>query len=984
MYLLNNNPKDNKSLMRSGDELAKCEIARREMRKQEALDRLLARKKQEWQEFAVSAASMRTAQRLSKDIPSTLTKAQKPMTERRVFFKHSTRKRSPSLTPAVAGADGEDPAEDDEDSEEEIAMGVLDVMQSSMSEALVKRRGQHTLIGLLCDMIKSEHDPFAAFVALLEPTKPGSARSLRVIGGMGNEVESLIGTFIQEDGGTECFRVMDNGVIITQDEPAASLPEEIRSPEHSWFLVPVSKPVDLSQVQDTEAKAEPIGIIAISTPRREATTIEVVTAPKPEGEEIEEEEEDEEQLAHNEILSSLTSAASIFGHSLCEAWATADEPQLHRATVKVSELVDAAVERRSLSLSGLQSLCYSVGAQIASVMEEKSTSAVSCVVGLKDPRTEMLTRCVQFGPHWSLEGMQQPYGCAFSEEELLWEVVRSGQQFQADMLPRNRKLCGMTPHLIEQAGAPEPSYAVLVHPLILTSSDQTDVIGVIAFVKNANNSAASSAYNNGPTRGFSNDDAALAEMAAGPLAAGCEAVSVRDKIEDMLGGLLRRYCNQNDVLRPGEIKALYEAPAVLKFKRQSGGTSREVVICSDHRGALDSLGVSTEFDCLPVKPEIPSSCNIVFGSDTGCQSATTQQLDEVKEVCTIAMTHICNRNHKPLLQVQHGASCAHRWMLTAEALTQFHRLQVGRLTESEVLELEPRLEPCRAISLVIDAVLLLLGHQTCIDMLPWQQRRTLLGAPLLQQVIDFDPTSRGLTQETVRSAVRCWKEAGTAREEMCAAAVVLHEWMGAALWARKEMRAVASITRQSSLQGLLSAMESQNLPLVQNILTVDHFNHIATFPDGKTILHKLAEVLDGNTDFTALILSAAEYSTDQDTFMNAGDADGNTALHMALSKGQAGMVQCLLDAGADIELLDSWGNTALVLAASQNLVCVQVLLDARVDVNGMTLNQQTALDICEQEDIRQVLIAAGAQTSAALTAVDVEEPAEEETEPQAE
>eukprot|EP00658_Telonema_sp_P-2_P030107 TRINITY_DN2279_c0_g1_i4.p1 TRINITY_DN2279_c0_g1~~TRINITY_DN2279_c0_g1_i4.p1 ORF type:complete len:220 (+),score=42.73 TRINITY_DN2279_c0_g1_i4:216-875(+) len=219
---------------------------------------------------------------------------------------------------------------------------------------------------------------------------------------------------------------------------------------------------------------------------------------------------------------------------------------------------------------------------------------------------------------------------------------------------------------------------------------------------------------------------------------------------------------------------------------------------------------------------------------------------------------------------------------------------------------------------------------------------------------------------------------------MCAAAVVLHEWMGAALWARKEMRAVASITRQSSLQGLLSAMESQNLPLVQNILTVDHFNHIATFPDGKTILHKLAEVLDGNTDFTALILSAAEYSTDQDTFMNAGDADGNTALHMALSKGQAGMVQCLLDAGADIELLDSWGNTALVLAASQNLVCVQVLLDARVDVNGMTLNQQTALDICEQEDIRQVLIAAGAQTSAALTAVDVEEPAEEETEPQAE
>lgn len=975
-YLLNNNPNNSKSLLRSGDELAKCEIARRERRKQEALDRTLALKKEEWRDFAVTAASMRAAHRLSKEIPGSLTKALKPLAERRVFFKHSTRKRAPSLAPKEGQEDAVDEA--DEDSEEEVAMGVLDVMQSSMGEALIKRRGQHALLGLLFDMIKSEHDPFASFFGLLE-TDEDQQRSLRVIGGLGTEIECLIGTQIEEDGCSECFRVLDAGVIIIQDQAAPNLPEELQSSEYSWLLVPVPEKVQMSQLEDTEEpppKARPIGLIAISIPRREATTIEMVTAPKPELEEGEEEEEDdEEQIAYNEMLDSLKSAAKIFGNSICEAWDSADEPQLHRSTVQVAELVDAAMERNQLTLSGVRSLCASVSAHLAQTMEKKCGSAVSCVVGFKDPNTELLVPCVHKGVHW-VDSKEQHL--PFTEDDMLWEVISSAQKFQCDMLPRNRTVCGMIPQSPGSQGESVASFAALGIPLILETDKQADeerpeVIGAIGFIRATNQLGENVSYADGAVSGFSKDELILAEMAAGPLAAGCEAVSIREQIEDLLDGLLRRFGSKHEVLKPGQIEPMYEGPAVFKFKRQAGPTSQEVTIHSDRRGVLSSA-LGEECDSLPVRPEIATTCSVVFQAEAPTQSATTQQLDEVRDVSTIALTHICNRNHRPLLEVQHKAHCVHHWMLCAEALVEFHRLQLGRLTESELLELEPRLEPPQATNLMIDATLLLLGSQTAIDILPWKQRRVLLGAPMLQRLIDFDPTSRDVTQETVRCAVACWKQAGEMRDQMCAAAMTLYEWMGAILWARKEMRAIAGITRQASFGGAVAAMKTGDQKLVQSILSVDQFDMTAADGTGQTMLHHVAENCQGSSAaFTELVLSAVVVQQDDaqlSAFVNLANQNGDSALHLAVAKGDAEMLGKLLGAGADVELVNGSTNTPLVIAAaSQSVACAQMLLDAKADVNALTGSRHTALDACgDCDEMRDLLVMAGGKVSTTLLA----------------
>ena len=78
----------------------------------------------------------------------------------------------------------------------------------------------------------------------------------------------------------------------------------------------------------------------------------------------------------------LTSAAAIFGHSLVESWTVANEPQLHRSTTTVAELVDAAVERQTLSLDGVKSLSGGIATHIASTMAE-SGSEVSTIVAFK-------------------------------------------------------------------------------------------------------------------------------------------------------------------------------------------------------------------------------------------------------------------------------------------------------------------------------------------------------------------------------------------------------------------------------------------------------------------------------------------------------------------------------------------------------------------------------------------------------------------------
>lgn len=45
--------------------------------------------------------------------------------------------------------------------------------------------------------------------------------------------------------------------------------------------------------------------------------------------------------------------------------------------------------------------------------------------------------------------------------------------------------------------------------------------------------------------------------------------------------------------------------------------------------------------------------------------------------------------------------------------------------------------------------------------------------------------------------------------------------------------------------------------------------------------------------------------------VNAPSVDGTAALHTAASLGSRGVVQYLIDQGADVNAVDSWGNTPL-------------------------------------------------------------------------
>ena len=75
-----------------------------------------------------------------------------------------------------------------------------------------------------------------------------------------------------------------------------------------------------------------------------------------------------------------------------------------------------------------------------------------------------------------------------------------------------------------------------------------------------------------------------------------------------------------------------------------------------------------------------------------------------------------------------------------------------------------------------------------------------------------------------------------------------------------------------------------------------------------------------------------------------GSKYGSTALILASKKGHAAIVRALLDAGADVNHVNSKGNTALMRASRNgHVTIVEMLLAARANVNTVNNNGQTAL-----------------------------------------
>ena len=87
--------------------------------------------------------------------------------------------------------------------------------------------------------------------------------------------------------------------------------------------------------------------------------------------------------------------------------------------------------------------------------------------------------------------------------------------------------------------------------------------------------------------------------------------------------------------------------------------------------------------------------------------------------------------------------------------------------------------------------------------------------------------------------------------------------------------------------------------------------------------------------------------------MTEGDA---TAFHLAAKEGQAPMLQMLAEAGADINTVDSVGDSALHAAASKNQTsAIQVLCSLSVPINAQNNSGHTALYAATKQGHREAM-----------------------------
>jgi len=450
-----------------------------------------------------------------------------------------------------------------------------------------------------------------------------------------------------------------------------------------------------------------------------------------------------------------------------------------------------------------------------------------------------------------------------------------------------------------------------------------------------------------------------------------------------LQGLLRRYAGQNLQEPPraaGGAPPSFDGPVIAQFRRQKG---QDITSASIHSSRLHPLHAQHELTGAPIKPKTPVELLVTFASQRRGPEVQVVS-DEIMEVASIALASAFNPYHRNTLEFQSRARICRRWLLLPEAMLRFQRLQLGRLSEPEILELEPRIEPEFANRGVITAVLTLVNNDLPMASISlWKKARIHLGAPLFQKVVDFDPTAGTVSKESVRDAIKYYTQTWPYKAEMCAAAAALHDWLGAVFWVRKEMRAVTSVVQNTNLPGVCGVIESGDVPLVRNILEVDKFHGDGADEDGNTLLHAVAIKGEGDETLAKLVLSTKA----ADSMLNQGDKAGMTPLHHAVEKKQPGMTRVLRQSGADVDVVDATGRTPLHHAVTaQDLGLISQLLEANANPNIMANNNETAMDLAAGwEDAREMLQGFGAMTGGGLMiqkskAAQVDQASEEQAE----
>jgi len=124
--------------------------------------------------------------------------------------------------------------------------------------------------------------------------------------------------------------------------------------------------------------------------------------------------------------------------------------------------------------------------------------------------------------------------------------------------------------------------------------------------------------------------------------------------------------------------------------------------------------------------------------------------------------------------------------------------------------------------------------------------------------------------------------------------------------------------------------------------------------DGETALTLASSM--GLTDIVELLIDAGVNVNAKSEYL------GMTALMLASEFGHLDIVELLIEAGADVNIKNKSGGTALSLASIKGYTdIVELLIDAGADVNAMNKFGKTAYDYASTNEIKKILIEAGAR-----------------------